>query len=206
MLLFTFGRWKTRGAGKEDVDIMRQLAILVILVALLTVAAACGGEDEAPTPTPTSTPTFTPTTPTPNTPTPTPTPTIEEPTPTTSTVVLDISPVGDEVRFDKDTLTVSAGAEVVLRLNNDPTTIWQHNWVLVQNGTKDDVAIAGLTAGADNDYVEPGDARVFTNTRLLGPGETGEVRFTAPPVGTYQFVCTFPGHNMTMFGTFKVTP
>lgn len=32
-----------------------------------------------------------------------------------------------------------------------------------------------------------------------------EVRFTAPPPGNYQFVCTFPGHNFTMFGVFEVT-
>jgi hypothetical protein len=28
--------------------------------------------------------------------------------------------------------------------------------------------------------------------------------FTAPAAGTYQFVCTFPGHNFTMFGDFIV--
>ena len=30
------------------------------------------------------------------------------------------------------------------------------------------------------------------------------VKFTAPSAGTYQFVCTFPGHNFTMFGDFTV--
>ena len=28
--------------------------------------------------------------------------------------------------------------------------------------------------------------------------------FSAPPPGTYQFVCTFPGHSFTMFGEFVV--
>ncbi|MQG65022.1 MAG: azurin, partial [SAR202 cluster bacterium] len=39
---------------------------------------------------------------------------------------------------------------------------------------------------------------------LLDPGASGEVTFTAPASGTYQFVCTFPGHNFTMFGDFIV--
>ena len=34
----------------------------------------------------------------------------------------------------------------------------------------------------------------------------GGADFIAPPAGPYQFVCTFPGHNFTMFGDFIVTP
>ena len=68
------------------------------------------------------------------------------------------------------------------------------------------MAAAGTTAGPANNWIPPDDNRVIAHTRLLDPGETGEVRFAAPPVGTYQFVCTFPGHNFTMFGEFEVTP
>ena len=32
------------------------------------------------------------------------------------------------------------------------------------------------------------------------------VSFRLPPPGTYQFVCTFPGHSFTEFGEFTVTP
>ena len=51
----------------------------------------------------------------------------------------------------------------------------------------------------DNDWVQPGDLDVIAVVKLLGPGQRGEVRFTSPPAGTYQFVCTLPGHNLTMF-------
>ena len=68
----------------------------------------------------------------------------------------------------------------------------------------DAVAPAGTAAGPANDWVPPGDSRVIASTRLLDPGTTGEVTFTAPAPGTYQFVCTFPGHNLTMFGNFVV--
>jgi azurin len=117
---------------------------------------------------------------------------------------LEIGVNGDALTFDKDKLTASSGSEVVVILTN-VSGINQHNWVLVEAGTKDDVSAAGTAAGPGSDWVPPGDARVIANTKLLGAGATGEVRFTAPAPGTYQFVCTFPGHNFTMFGDFEVT-
>jgi azurin len=118
---------------------------------------------------------------------------------------LEISVKGDILQFDTDGLQVAAGSEVVLCFSNE-SRLSQHNWVMVKAGTKDDVAKRGLEAGPDNDYVQPEDPDVIAHTRLVNPGETGEVRFTAAPAGTYQFVCTFPGHNFTMFGDFVVTP
>ena len=45
---------------------------------------------------------------------------------------------------------------------------------------------------------------ILASTGLLDPGATEQVSFTAPAPGTYQFVCTFPGHNFSMFGDFTV--
>jgi azurin len=118
---------------------------------------------------------------------------------------LEIGVNGDALTFDKDSIEVASGSEVVLAFNN-VSGINQHNWVVVQAGTKDAVATRGTGAGPGNDWVQPGDADVVANTKMLLPGESGEVRFTAPAAGTYQFVCTFPGHNFTMFGDFVVTP
>jgi azurin len=118
---------------------------------------------------------------------------------------LEIGVNGDALTFDTDRLTASSSSEVVVVLKN-VSGINQHNWVLVQAGTKDDVAAAGTAAGPGSDWVQPGDDRVIAYTKLLLAGETGEVSFTAPAPGTYQFVCTFPGHNFTMFGDFEVTP
>ena len=111
---------------------------------------------------------------------------------------------GDALAFDQDRLEAAAGGEVVPCFIN-VSSVNQHNWVLVNDGTKDEVADRGLKAGPENDYVQPGDPDVVAHTRILKPGETGEARFTAPPAGTYQFVCTFPGHNFFMFGEFVVT-
>ncbi len=186
---------------------MKRVTLLLIglLGAMLIFVTACGGEEDTPTPTrrPTATPT-----PTTAAATPTPTMAADTPSPTTEAVAgvtLEISAAGDALAFDKDKLTASAGAEVVLTFNN-VSAVNQHNWVLVQAGTKDDVANDGVAAGPDNDWIKPGDDRVIGNTQLLNTGETGEAQFTAPPVGTYQFLCTFPGHNAVgMHGTFEVT-
>ena len=120
------------------------------------------------------------------------------------TVSLEISVNGDALAFDKSEFSAGAGSEVVLTFSN-VSIINQHNWVIVQPGTKDDVAARGTAAGPDNDWVQPDDPDVIANTKLLDAGATGEVTFAAPPAGTYQFVCTFPGHNFTMFGDFEVT-
>jgi azurin len=100
---------------------------------------------------------------------------------------------------------VGNGTQVVLDFQN-VSTINQHNWVLVKNGTKDAVAARGIEAGAINDWLQPGDSDVIANTKLLVTGGKAVIRFAAPPPGQYQFVCTFPGHNGTMFGDFEVTP
>ena len=119
--------------------------------------------------------------------------------------LLEISVNGDTLQFDTDRLKVAAGSEVTLVFDN-VSTMNPHNWVLVQPGTKPAVARRGLGAGPQNGWVQPGDPDVVAHIKLLYPGEPGEVSFTAPAVGTYQFVCTFPGHNLTMFGNFIAMP
>ena len=111
---------------------------------------------------------------------------------------------GDALQFDTAALTVTAGTEIKLTFNNVSTSN-QHNLVVVQAGTKDEVATAGIGAGADNDWVPPNDPRVLFNTTLLNPGESEVLEFRLE-AGNYTFVCTFPGHNITMFGDFTVNP
>ena len=106
---------------------------------------------------------------------------------------------GDNLKFATGALSAAAGSEVVVTFNNS-SGVNAHNWVLVEAGTKDAVATDGLAAGQDNNWLPVGDSRIIGSTILLGPGESSEATFTAPSAGTYQFVCTFPGHNFTMFG------
>lgn len=118
--------------------------------------------------------------------------------------VLRVCAVGETLEFDKTRLTAKAGSSVVVVKFKNASGSQQHNWVLVQSGTKDAVAAAGLNF-PNKEWIPQGDPNVMANTRLLHPGEMGDVTFTAPPAGTYQFLCTFPGHNAAgMSGDFVV--
>lgn len=123
------------------------------------------------------------------------------------TAELNIASVGETMAYDTSSLTVKAGQTVHLVLtNNGHTPAMKHNWVLVKQGKEAEVAAAGTTAGEAAGYVPAGNADVLAHTPLSQPGGQVEVTFTAPPAGTYAYICTFPGHYMTMHGTFTVTP
>ena len=183
---------------------MKRAAVLIfgLLAGVLVLAAACGGgDDDEPTPRPRATVAQATTSPTATTAA---EPTAAPTTPSTAeTVTLAIGVNGDALEFDSSSFSVSSGMEVTISISNS-SGINQHNWVLVKAGTKDAVSTRG-TSHPTTDWLEPGDADVIASTKLVDPGATGQVSFTAPSPGTYQFVCTFPGHNITMFGDFEVT-
>ena len=174
----------------------------------MLLAVACGGDEADPNATATPAPPNTvdrPTEPPTVAPTPTPTKDIDAtntPTPP-GPVPINIDVNGDALQFNTSNLSASAGAEVVLTFSNS-SSVNTHNWALVQAGTKDAVATDGIAAGPDNYWLPVNDSRVIASTVLIGPGETARVVFAAPAPGAYQFVCTFPGHNFTMFGDFIV--
>ena len=186
----------------------KPLVIIVgIMSAVMLLAIACGSDEANPdaTATPAPPPTVLAGQITPE---PTAAPTAVPPTsPPASTsggdgptaIAIDVD--GDNLKFATGALSAAAGSEVVVTFNNS-SGVNAHNWVLVEAGTKDAVATDGLAAGQDNNWLPEGDSRIIGSTILLGPGESGEATFTAPSAGTYQFVCTFPGHNFTMFGDF----
>ena len=185
---------------------MNRATVLVmgLLATLMILAMSCGG---AATSTPKAQPRATNTPVATTAPTATAVPATSPPAatdkPTDGTeVTIDISVDGDALGFNKSSFTVSPGFQVTVTFSN-VSTAFQHNWVLVTDGTKDDVATRG-TSHPTTDWVQPDDPDVFAHTKLLDQGTTGSVTFTAPPLGAYQFVCTFPGHNITMFGTFEV--
>ena len=189
----------------REEGVVKQATFLLmgLLTALISLGLACGGDEPAATPSPraTATPEVT------LQPAPTTAATAMSTASTvpagTSEVNLEISAEGDALEFDTSSFTVGAGSRVTLTYDN-ASTLFQHNWVLVQDGAKDDVAQRGTTYPNDG-WLQPDDPEVIANTELIDPGMVGSVTFTAPPSGTYQFVCTFPGHNVTMFGSFEVS-
>jgi azurin len=123
------------------------------------------------------------------------------PAPAAAPVTLEIGSKGDELTYDKSELSAPAGAKITLKLKNNAASGGnKHNWILVKGGQADAVATDGIAAGEAAGYLKAGDNRVIAHTKLSQPGETVEVVFDAPPPGTYDFICTFPGHNVTMKG------
>jgi len=118
-------------------------------------------------------------------------------------VSLEIGTDGDALEFSESTLSADSGSQVTLTFTNGSSAI-QHNWVMVKAGARDEVAAAGTAAGPGADWIPAGDDRIIAATGLLNAGASEEVTFTAPAPGTYEFVCTFPGHNFSMFGDFTV--
>jgi len=109
-----------------------------------------------------------------------------------------------EMKYDQSELHVKEGSTVKLKLLNeakDPSM--QHNFILIEPGSADKVATEGMKAGLDNSYV-PKMKDVLVATSLVGPGKKTEIIFPAPPKGTYDFICTYPGHYKTMNGKFIV--
>jgi len=185
------------------------VTLFVLLSAVMLLAIACGSDEADPSAT--ATPAPPPTVPEGDrapepTAAPTAVPATAVPAPTGGaggTINLVIDAVGDSLEFSSASMSVPAGAEVVVTFNNS-SSVNSHNWALVEAGTKDAVATDGLAAGPGANWLPVDDSRVLGATIVLGPGESGDVVFTALAAGTYQFVCTFPGHNHTMFGDFTV--
>lgn len=121
------------------------------------------------------------------------------------TVEVALTVVGNAMAFDITKLTVAAGSRVHLTLKNTSTmTTMAHNWVLVKPGTEAAVALANVDKG-DAGFIAPAPD-VLAFTPLAHAGQTVETTFDAPAVGTYPYVCTFPGHYVIMKGELTVTP
>jgi azurin len=122
---------------------------------------------------------------------------------------LEIS-ANDLMQYDKTELAVPATCkEVTITLHHTgklPKEAMGHDWVLVNTPDLAAVATAGMSAGLANNYVEPGDKRVLASTKTIGGGETASATFSTAALkkgGAYSYLCTFPGHNALMHGTFK---
>jgi len=114
----------------------------------------------------------------------------------------------DQMRYNLDEMKVKAGSTVKLTLKHVGEMTAQqmgHNWVLLTQGT--DIMEFGQKAAsaADNDYIPQQEAnKVIAHTKILGGGEQTTITFEVPEKGTYDFICSFPGHVSLMKGKFIV--
>ena len=85
-----------------------------------------------------------------------------------------------------------------------PKNVMGHNWVLSKTADMAGVATDGMAAGLDKNYLKDGDTRIIAHTKIIGAGEKDSVTFYVSklnPAETYEFFCTFPGHNSMMKGS-----
>lgn len=121
------------------------------------------------------------------------------------TTEIQLGSVGETMAYDKTSLEAKAGSKIKLTFKNNGTTMaMQHDFVLIKPGTENDVGLAGMAAGPAKDYI-PDSPNVLAHTKLLKPGESETITFTAPSqAGDYPYICTFPGHYAVMKGILHV--
>ncbi|RKD17016.1 azurin [Pelobium manganitolerans] len=113
----------------------------------------------------------------------------------------------DAMQFDKSEIKVAAGQTVVLTLHHTgklPVESMGHNFVLLKQGTDVEDFATKAMAAKDNGYIPTDDSNIIAHTKLIGGGESDTITFTAPEKGTYDFLCSFPGHHAMMKGKFIV--
>lgn len=114
---------------------------------------------------------------------------------------------GDNMKYDANEVRVERGKKVTVNLKHSgklPAAQMGHNFVLLRKGV--DLTQFALKAmnSAETEYIPEGDD-VIAYTKVIGGGESTSVTFEAPEPGTYEFLCTFPGHFAVMQGKFVVS-
>lgn len=121
--------------------------------------------------------------------------------------VIVIRPIPHRMQYDRNDIYVRAGRPVeIVFLNTD---IMPHNLVLTKPGAREEVGILAEKLGASPRGFElqfiPDTDKVLAATKMLQPEQQERLQLTAPSeVGEYPYVCTFPGHWRTMYGTMHV--
>lgn len=109
-----------------------------------------------------------------------------------------------DMAYEPTSASVKAGDKVTVTLINENTAEGMlHNWVLVKLGSGQEVATAAIAAGTDKQYV-PENPNVIAYSKLLNPKESTTFEFTAPEAGSYNYICTYPGHFPKMIGKLVV--
>lgn len=114
----------------------------------------------------------------------------------------------DQMQFNKTELHAVAGKPITLTLKHvgqTPKEAMGHNVVILQEGTDEAAFAAKAITAKDTDYIPASEkASIIAHTKLIGGGEEDTIEFTIDKKGTYNFLCTFPGHFAMMKGVLIV--
>lgn len=109
----------------------------------------------------------------------------------------------DQMQYTVSELKAPAG-KITLTLKHIgkmEKAVMGHNLVILKPGT--DVADFALKAvdAKDTEYIPASEkANVIAHTKIIGGGESDTIEFTIDEKGTYDFICSFPGHVSMMKG------
>ena len=112
-----------------------------------------------------------------------------------------------QLRFNPEAFAVKPGSTIRLSFENSDEMI--HNLILAKGDGKTinrlaESALKLGEKGMEMGFV-PKDPSILASIGLVQPGKKAAVEFTAPKeIGDYPYVCTFPGHSLTMRGIMKV--
>jgi azurin len=121
--------------------------------------------------------------------------------------LVQIRAVEGAMTFDLEDFDVEAGREVEIVFRNPD--VMPHNLVVTTPGAGERVGRAADAMAAQPDAFAknfvPDIPEVLFATRLISPGERVTLSFRAPDQpGEYPFICSFPGHWITMKGIMRV--
>ncbi len=120
-----------------------------------------------------------------------------------------VKTVREGLKYDTTRLLVEKGKPYEIIFEN--SDVMPHNLLITDGGKAAELGALTMTMGPNDkdkqgrQYV-PKNFRLAGGTKLLEPGQKEKLELKAPGnEGTQDFVCTFPGHFMTMHGTIVVT-
>jgi azurin len=122
---------------------------------------------------------------------------------------IQIGTVNEQMLFDVRWFVVEAGKPVQITLTNNDSM--PHNLLIGKPGSVNAIGNAAATMAPPADMRAKGYVPelpvVLQATRLVQRGESDTIKFTAPTeAGEYNFLCSFPGHWVRMYGVMLVVP
>ncbi|MBI1318832.1 MAG: c-type cytochrome [Candidatus Hydrogenedens sp.] len=133
---------------------------------------------------------------------PSPEPAIED-----GVMVVRMKTVKEQMKYDRTQFAVTPGMKVRVEIENPD---WMdHNFVLVQPETASKVATDAMLLGADGIKKQwiPENDSILIASEVMSAGESQTLEFTAPEtLGSYPYICTYPGHWTLMNGLMHVVP
>lgn len=114
----------------------------------------------------------------------------------------------DQMKYSVANIDAKVGEELKIVLKNVgtlPKEAMGHNWVLLKAGVDATAFATAAMTAKETDYIPAAKkGEVLAWIPVLGPKKEGEATFKAPAAGTYNYICSFPGHFMIMKGTLTV--